>query len=956
MKNLVLMIRGIFADIACGCGAIFRPLLSFGAGVSRAAFLASCVFLLSCGGGGGAAPDLSASQPPAQSEPANSLTRGDIEEELEYYSESVANPRATEHLSNSEREKLLELMRELQSEIDATRTTLEDLREQWHNLSVALLTLSVSALSPCPTGQERDANSDVCRVPDVADIPESPESPESPDSTEPPESPTVTIADCLPGQVLDIDGATCRSPLDLVDTTPINGQCPEHETLNSAGDRCLCIDGDVRNFGTGKCPPPRPEPPACGANEDRAYRLGDCVCVLGYERDNSGACTKTPQDSIKDALCTPDIIGEDCENLVEEYQRSGTALDKMGALYAYDKGFNGQSVTIVLLGKARSSHEDLDANVLTNSIDSDHIGSRFSNEKYTTVTGTFQARTTVTVTVNGREYTHLSVVAADSATLWNSHIDTRIAAMIIAERNGIGAHGVAPEAKLIPLPRLHRQQRGEHCRFAGPVCSDEASYAVEWIDENRESVHIIVGGTYYDAGDEVADPELEIYRRMADSDLVWVLPASGLDSSYKDNSSITAFATGDADSDDYENWYYREKRMYSIPEMIPELEDNWILARTSLSIKCGVTQNFCLTAPAYGPHIQPEFYGDKDKYRELGGFTDLNSDAYPDNRKAAAYISGALALLQSAAPELPMTVISRILLTTATDVGEEGVDGEFGWGMVNISAGIVSIEALETADGRALSSLRGSLPSEMSHLRGHLSEVSVALQITDNSYYNMPLSAVLPKAESSSQAARVAAEGLMTADYAAGESFRFWGGLDYDADGGSRFLSESGGVFGAAESSDTAGYVRWASADYDGFSLFGEYEYADINADYGGDSFIQSVRGARAEGWTAGMRFADIWKFGDSLRLSATDETALSGGKMILRYPVADGDGHAAFIGGTPQTIRMKETRIPLKRQRTMIYAIGYGREYESGKWSAAAAYNEHTNTTAFSIQLHTKF
>ena len=53
MKNLVLMIRGIFADIACGCGAIFRPLLSFGAGVSRAAFLASCVFLLSCGGGGG---------------------------------------------------------------------------------------------------------------------------------------------------------------------------------------------------------------------------------------------------------------------------------------------------------------------------------------------------------------------------------------------------------------------------------------------------------------------------------------------------------------------------------------------------------------------------------------------------------------------------------------------------------------------------------------------------------------------------------------------------------------------------------------------------------------------------------------------------------------------------------------------------------------------------------------
>ena len=88
-------------------------------------------------------------------------------------------------------------------------------------------------------------------------------------------------------------------------------------------------------------------------------------------------------------------------------------------------------------------------------------------------------------------------------------------------------------------------------------------------------------------------------------------------------------------------------------------------------------------------------------------------------------------------------MIRQILLTTATDLGEEGIDEVFGWGLVNISAGIVHIKNLETANGLALSSLRKSLPSEMSHLRGRLSEVSVALKITDDSYYNIPLSDIV---------------------------------------------------------------------------------------------------------------------------------------------------------------------------------------------------------------------
>ena len=109
---------------------------------------------------------------------------------------------------------------------------------------------------------------------------------------------------------------------------------------------------------------------------------------------------------------------------------------------------------------------------------------------------------------------------------------------------------------------------------------------------------------------------------------------------------------------------------------------------------------------AFHAHRTPGLSGD-DKYVSFFG-----------SSSAAPHVSGALALLKSAAPELPMPMIRQILLTTATDLGDEGIDEVFGWGAVNISAGIVHIENLETADGRALSSLRGSLPYEMSHLRG----------------------------------------------------------------------------------------------------------------------------------------------------------------------------------------------------------------------------------------------
>jgi subtilisin family serine protease len=50
---------------------------------------------------------------------------------------------------------------------------------------------------------------------------------------------------------------------------------------------------------------------------------------------------------------------------------------------------------------------------------------------------------------------------------------------------------------------------------------------------------------------------------------------------------------------------------------------------------------------------------------------------------AAAYVSGGVALIKQAWPQLTAAQIVRLVTTTATDLGAKGVDEVYGWGMVN---------------------------------------------------------------------------------------------------------------------------------------------------------------------------------------------------------------------------------------------------------------------------------
>lgn len=85
------------------------------------------------------------------------------------------------------------------------------------------------------------------------------------------------------------------------------------------------------------------------------------------------------------------------------------------------------------------------------------------------------------------------------------------------------------------------------------------------------------------------------------------------------------------------------------------------------SNQCGITQNYCIAAP-----------GSRWK-------TD-NNERVSGTSFAAPVVSAAIATIKEAFPYMEATEITQLLFTTATDLGEPGVDAVFGWGLLNMDA------------------------------------------------------------------------------------------------------------------------------------------------------------------------------------------------------------------------------------------------------------------------------
>ena len=537
----------------------------------------------------------------------------------------------------------------------------------------------------------------------------------------------------------------------------------------------------------------------------------------------------------------------------------------------------------------------------------------------------------------------------------NARHGTQQAGILAAIRgNGKGSHGIAPSVKIVAVDSadVTENVRWRHAIDNDiPIISESVGFEISFL--RTQTTEKITMAQF------VITSAMTFSQDVGDGD-VQLVKAIGNGGAHKED-----VRPGD--------------RAAYFPFVENNLRDNilMVMALSTLDMPddstdgCGVAKEWCIGAIGDGHYAPDPVY-----------FSQYSTDA-SNTSSATPVVSGALALLKSFRPELKMTVIRQVLLESARPLGTRKNDGMpdevFGWGAVDVGNGIATLQAMQTANGMAYSDLRKSLPSEFSHLRGRMESVSVALRITDRSYYNMRLSDIvggdsdLPKTSLGNAAKEMQAgdsllpensgfgfnyaNGDYDLHYAGGgggeNAFRFSGGLRHD-DSQSSYIGEGSSPFAATNTSDTGGYVKWTTKNYGGISAFGEYGRTQIKADYDSNSFVSKIKNARAEEWTAGFQYQNLFLHNDSLQFSARQESRISGGEMVLHYPIADGDSHKAFIGESVQTIRTETAKIPIKQKPQTIYTAGYSQKTENSKWSAAAEWNSATNAkgVSFAIEL----
>ncbi len=145
----------------------------------------------------------------------------------------------------------------------------------------------------------------------------------------------------------------------------------------------------------------------------------------------------------------------------------------------------------------------------------------------------------------------------------------------------------------------------------------------------------------------------------------------------------------------------------TLPSIFPDIEQYWVSVvnlneagtLSNQSMKCGISAQWCIAAPGSlitstvfdNDLLSGDWFVDEagnlryefDSREGVPGFAD-----YSGTSMAAPHVTGALGLLFERFPYLTGAQVRDVMLTTATDLGEEGVDEIYGWGLLNLEKAI----------------------------------------------------------------------------------------------------------------------------------------------------------------------------------------------------------------------------------------------------------------------------
>ena len=162
---------------------------------------------------------------------------------------------------------------------------------------------------------------------------------------------------------------------------------------------------------------------------------------------------------------------------------------------------------------------------------------------------------------------------------------------------------------------------------------------------------------------------------------------------------------------------------------------------------CGSSKEWCVVAPVHIAVLPTR-----------NGNTNYGASTANETKYAAGLVSGALALLKSRLPSMPMVAIRELLLRTTDNVGDAGTDSIYGRGMINVGRAItlqgnITVLAPSNTSSSMLSSSYGSssfllsqsdidLSPAFRSLGYQVNGISIAAGFEDFQF-NMPFSSIL---------------------------------------------------------------------------------------------------------------------------------------------------------------------------------------------------------------------
>lgn len=249
-------------------------------------------------------------------------------------------------------------------------------------------------------------------------------------------------------------------------------------------------------------------------------------------------------------------------------------------------------------------------------------------------------------------------------TLGTKNHGTHVAGIIAASKNSYNTHGVAPNAKIVPVKY--------------DLLGGLSEPIIKLLDNNVKVINASLGtsaSTNYDASLAITNAskyasymkyDLDGYRALANRKTAVFVVAAGNESHTQPSVESGA------------GLYFPELSKTMI--VVVSVDPNNPSQLASSSNQCGVTSDYCIAAPGVG--IVSTANTD-------GGLLKMSGTSM-----ATPVVSGAVALLMGAYPNLTPEQVTSLLFETATNLNNPQ---KFGHGLLNVGAAMAPVGTLSLA-------------------------------------------------------------------------------------------------------------------------------------------------------------------------------------------------------------------------------------------------------------------